>query len=49
VAEEVVEGVVDRTGGLVGAGEAVEVVQDVGAKGVELEVELAAAAELAEV
>ena len=48
-AEEVIEGVVDGPGGLRGLGQAVEVVQDVGVAGLEIEVELAARAELEEV
>lgn len=42
--QEVVERTVDRASRLVGPGESVEVVQHVGTAGVELEVELAAAA-----
>jgi len=49
VADEVVEGVVDGARVVVGLGQAVEVVQDVGAAGVEVEIELASAAELEEV
>src|SRR5262249_27698005 len=49
VAEEMVEGVVDGTRALVGVGQAVEVGQDVRTPSVELEVELAAAAQLTEI
>ena len=49
VADEVVEGVVDGAGVLMGPSEAVEVGQNASAAGVEVEVELAAAAELEEV
>ena len=49
VLQEVVEGVVDGAGRLPGPGEAVEVEKDVGVVGVQVEVELAAGAELKEV
>jgi len=47
--EEVVKGVVNRPRRLLGLGQAVEVIQDVGVVRVQIEVELAAGAELKQI
>lgn len=49
VSQEMIQGVVYRPGLLLGLGQSVEIVQDFGAAGIEIEIELAATAELEQV